>query len=53
MDRRILTLHLNDTRLTPQLVEVLRAVSEQYSKPKLHFRNDGLAVYLSDWRGLY
>lgn len=46
---RVLTLHLDGIRLTPEVVGVLGAVAEQFGRPELKLRSDGLAVYVEDY----
>lgn len=47
--KRVLTLHLDGLRLTPEVVGVLGAVSEQFCKPEIKLRSDGLAIYVEDY----
>lgn len=54
MKRRVLTIHTEGlTCLSPQLVEILRVISEQFKNPEVKQTRTGLAVYVetsSYWR---
>ena len=46
--RKLLTIH-NNVKLCPELVEVLRAVSEGFESPTWRTSNDGLVVEIDSW----
>lgn len=47
--KRVVTLHLDGLRLTPEVVGALEALSTQFRKPEIKVRSDGLALYVNDW----
>lgn len=50
-DRRLFTI-CTPMRLTPEMCEVLRVISEQFDKPVLRQRSDGLVIYVQSWSRL-
>lgn len=49
--RKLITIH-TPLRLTPEMIEVLSAISEQFNKPVLTPRSTGLVVYVNSWSKL-
>lgn len=50
---KVLTVHVKNLRLTPELAELLAAVAASYKSPTLHTTQDGLVVTVESYsRGL-
>lgn len=49
---RVLTLHVEGLRLTPEIVVVMEAISLNLGKPEMAMRTDGLAFYVQDYSNL-
>ena len=52
--QRVLTLHIDSKgslRLTPQVVAVLETVAEQFGRPEMRLRSEGIGIYVHDWEG--
>lgn len=47
--KKVLTIHVKNLRLSPELVAVLGAISEHMGSPDLHTTQDGLVVTVDPW----
>lgn len=51
-NRKIITIHTGGLRkLTPQVVRILQAISDEFNEPEIRQTQEGLTVYVRDWQG--